>query len=130
KIGKPKVEIGEEATPYSTAYEDDIVKQVVIPENGTYSFTAIDNVGNKKTKTIKVDNIVEEEFDLEVPNISPFEDITIKGATEEYHTRMDAPIKVKDIWGSDEGWRLGASATAFTVKKDKGQSKTYELPRG
>src|SRR5690625_839507 len=127
---RPKGEYGTEATPYSTAYEDDIVKQVVVPENGTYSFTAIDNVGNTTTKTIKVANIVEEEFDLEVPNLKPFEDITIKDTTEEYHTGMYAPIKIKDIWGSDEGWRLDVSATPFSVKKNKGQSKVYELPRG
>src|SRR5690625_4355624 len=129
-IREVKLEKGDKATPYSTAYEDDIVKQVVVPENGTYSFTATDKAGNKTTKTIKVDNIVDEEFELEVPTIKPFGDITVKETIEEYSTEIEAPITVTDIWGSDDGWRLDVSATPLSVEKTKGQTESYELPKG
>jgi hypothetical protein len=52
-----KIELGNKSTVWTSAFEDIDVEKILVDKNGTYQFTATDNLGNVSTKSITISNI-------------------------------------------------------------------------
>lgn len=63
------------------------------------------------------------EFSLTTSNIDSFGDITLEAAPQTYQTSFASNFTVKDLRGSQAGWRLDVSASPF----DDGD---HQLPSG
>ncbi|WP_110925960.1 WxL domain-containing protein [Bacillus massiliglaciei] len=63
------------------------------------------------------------EFSLNTTDIHSFGNVTLEDQPEIYHTSFDDKFTVKDIRGTQAGWRIDVSATPFT-------DGTNTLPRG
>src|SRR5690625_2137239 len=67
------------------------------------------------TKTNDVDITVQAgEFSLTTANINSFGNITLQATPQTYNTSFENDFSVKDLRGSQEGWRLDVEASPFT----------------
>lgn len=79
-----------------------------------------------KTQDVEV-TIQSGGMSLEVPSIVPLGNITLNKDRQTYKVQMNGPITIRDLTGSQAGWRLNVSATPLTHKDT---SKNYQLPSG
>lgn len=77
-----------------------------------------------KTQDVEV-TIQSGGMSLEVPNLVPLGNITLNKDSQTYKVKMNGPIAIRDLTGSQAGWRLNVSATPLKEK-----SKNYQLPSG
>ncbi len=77
-----------------------------------------------KTKTNDVDiNVQAGEFSVTTSNIDSFGSITLDATPQTYQTSFEKEFTVKDLRGSQDGWRLDVEASPFT-------SGANTLPKG
>jgi len=83
--------------------------------------------GEQETKSNTVNfGLISGGIELQTPEVLPFGDITLKPTPETYHTSFEGSFNVKDLTGTQDGWRLDVSATPFTSTGDL----AHELPTG
>ena len=67
------------------------------------------------TKTNDVDVTIQAgEFSLATPSIKSFGNITLQSTPQTYKTSFDGKFTVKDLRGTQAGWRLDVEASQFT----------------
>lgn len=86
--------------------------------------TPISNVFAAETQTNDLNvKIQSGGYSLQVPTVEPIDNIVLKDNPETYNTSFDQGIVIKDLSGSQEGWRLDVAASQL----DNGG---YKLPKG
>lgn len=66
------------------------------------------------------------EFSLTTPTIKPYGDITLQATPQTYKTSFNGKFTVKDIRGTQEGWRLDVSASQLSG----GAGGVNKIPKG
>lgn len=79
-------------------------------------------LADTKTNDISI-TVQSGEFTVTTSNINPFGEITLKETAETYTTSFANAFTIKDLRGTQEGWRLDVEASQFT-------SGTHALPVG
>src|SRR5690554_5143810 len=79
-------------------------------------------------------NIHPGELSLEVPEVLDFGEITLTSEPEDYLTGFDGVFNIKDLTGTQSGWRLDVSSTTFSIIEPDGGfasgTDAYSLPEG
>lgn len=74
------------------------------------------------------------DLSVSVPTISRFGNIVLKTQPKTYLASFASPINVRDLTGTQQGWRLDVSAQPFTVVTPEGGfapgTSAFKLPNG